>query len=210
MRGAHRELTFHGVEPEARRSTQVVNPPCVSGVPNAELRLLLQVLRSGPALIINMANISRARRAAPPRATAAELVLPDHEGIRAVRLVSVAREAGMDGVIYVVGSEAKIERMARLLWALAPDIEALVFPPWDCLPYDRSPPSARTMGLRGRGPLLAGRRPDRPWILITTSEGSSSACRPATCGSPRPSGSRRAAPSIANTSERNSSGSGTR
>ncbi len=118
-----------------------------------------------------MANISRARGAAPPRAQAAELALPDSEGLRAVRLIPLAREAGRKGIILVVGSEAKIERMARLVWALAPDIEALVYPPWDCLPYDRSPPSARTMGLRVAALSWLAAGPERPWILITTSEG---------------------------------------
>ena len=118
-----------------------------------------------------MAKSSRPRRETPPHAEGAELVLPTDEGMRAVRLLSLAREAGGKGLIYVVGSEAKIERMARLLWGLATDIQALIFPPWDCLPYDRSPPSARTMGLRVAALSWLASGPDRPWILITTSEG---------------------------------------
>lgn len=88
-----------------------------------------------------------------------------------MRLLSLVREAGMQGVIYVVASEAKIERMARLVWGLAGDVEALIFPPWDCLPYDRSPPSARTMGLRIAALSWLAAGPTRPWVLITTSEG---------------------------------------
>ncbi len=91
--------------------------------------------------------------------------------MRAVGLLSLTREAGFKGLIYVVDSESKIDRMARLIWALATDVEALIFPPWDCLPYDRSPPSARTMGLRIAALSWLAAKPSRPWILITTSEG---------------------------------------
>jgi transcription-repair coupling factor (superfamily II helicase) len=117
-----------------------------------------------------MANTSRTRAAAQT-ADAAGLALPSNEGARAVRLLPLIRGAGQEGIIYVAGSEARIERLARLLWGLAPDIQALIFPPWDCLPYDRSPPSPRTMGLRVAALSWLAGKPDRPWILITTSEG---------------------------------------
>ncbi|NNM71836.1 transcription-repair coupling factor [Enterovirga aerilata] len=118
-----------------------------------------------------MAIATRARSAASHRGEAADLVLPAHEALRAIRLVAEGREAGRAGLVLAVGSEGRIERLARLIWALAPDIQALIFPPWDCLPYDRSPPSARAMGLRIAALSWLAGQPDRPWILITTSEG---------------------------------------
>ncbi len=49
---------------------------------------------------------------------------------------------------YVAQSEEQLSELAEALGALFPDIELLVLPPWDCLPYDRVKPSRHCMGRR--------------------------------------------------------------
>ena len=119
-----------------------------------------------------MPKTTRARRAAPERsAPSAPLLLSPNDLPRATRLLSLTRERGVSGLVYVAGREARVDRLARLLWGLGLDIQALIFPPWDCLPYDRSPPSPRAMGLRVAALSWLAENPDRPWILLTTPEG---------------------------------------
>src|SRR4051794_12497945 len=45
-------------------------------------------------------------------------------------------------VVYVARNLAWARAMAPAVAALAPEAESLLFPPWDCLPYDRAQPSA--------------------------------------------------------------------
>ncbi len=65
------------------------------------------------------------------------------------------------------------QRMAQLSRALAffgPDIEAMEFPAWDCLPYDRVSPNASVVAQRmtalSRLTRVKGR--DKPSVLLTT------------------------------------------
>ncbi len=52
--------------------------------------------------------------------------------------------------VHVASSERRAEEIGRALAGLAPTLEVLVLPPWDCLPYDRASPSRDTMGRRMR------------------------------------------------------------
>ncbi len=65
--------------------------------------------------------------------------------------------------------EHRAEEIAALLQALAPEREIVTIPPWDCLPYDRIPPSAFVMGRRIAG-LIALRMPSATRIVVTTPE----------------------------------------
>ena len=60
--------------------------------------------------------------------------------------------------------------LARALSFFAPDIEALQFPAWDCLPYDRVSPHAGVVAQRmtalSRLARVKGR--ERPAVLLTT------------------------------------------
>ena len=62
-------------------------------------------------------------------------------GLIAARLAELAREAGDDGVVWIATGEEGMHAVAAALRELTPDLPALSFPPWDCLPYDRAPPS---------------------------------------------------------------------
>ena len=79
----------------------------------------------------------------------------------------VARSAAP--LVHLASSERRAEEIGRALAGFAPDIEVLVLPPWDCLPYDRASPSRDVMGRRmavlRRLCAAAGRR-----IVITSPE----------------------------------------
>ena len=82
---------------------------------------------------------------------------------------SLAEAAGeRTGVlVHVAADEREADDLATLVQALAPKLEVLVFPPWDCLPYDRASPSPTSMGGR-MGVLLSLAQP-RPRRLVLTS-----------------------------------------
>ncbi|HEY0523566.1 MAG TPA: TRCF domain-containing protein [Stellaceae bacterium] len=116
---------------------------------------------------------------APVRGRAAqwETVPNGPEGVVALRLAEWTREAGAAGLIHVARSETRADRLARAVRGLMPDLEVLVFPPWDCLPYDRASPSREVMGRRlAVLRRLADRAADeggtsRPCLVVTTIEG---------------------------------------
>ena len=114
------------------------------------------------------AKPARARSGAPGRSLSE--ALPLTEGALAVQLLDRVRRAGQGGLIHVAGTEGRAERLAAILWALAAGVEAYLLPPWDCLPYDRSSPSARIMGLRVATLIALAAGPKRPWLVLTTAE----------------------------------------
>src|SRR3546814_8807615 len=42
--------------------------------------------------------------------------------------------------LHVCADDAAMARIAELVGFVAPEVEVLRFPAWDCLPYDRVPP----------------------------------------------------------------------
>lgn len=67
--------------------------------------------------------------------------------------VALARQAAAlseGSLVHVASSERRAEEIGRALAGLAPDLDVLVLPPWDCLPYDRASPSRDVMGRRMR------------------------------------------------------------
>jgi transcription-repair coupling factor (superfamily II helicase) len=88
------------------------------------------------------------RKPAAPAGAPTEAPAPATLGELAVFLLSRATEAGPSGLIHVTASERRAERLATILRALAPEIEVLVLPAWDCLPYDRASPARDIMGRR--------------------------------------------------------------
>ncbi len=90
------------------------------------------------------------------------------EGLVAVRLFEWARAAGRRGLIHVARSETRAQRLVRALRGLAPQLEVLLLPPWDCLPYDRAGPSRETMGRRIAAVRRLTEAIDAPHLLMTT------------------------------------------
>ncbi|MBV8888359.1 MAG: DEAD/DEAH box helicase [Alphaproteobacteria bacterium] len=90
------------------------------------------------------------------------------EGAQAVRLA--AAEPGREGVLYLARGEARAERLERTLAGLFPALRIIRLPAWDCLPYDRSPPSRETMGRRIAAVAALAERGDEPLIVIASAE----------------------------------------
>jgi transcription-repair coupling factor (superfamily II helicase) len=86
----------------------------------------------------------------------------------ALALARVMLDADPGIMIYLASGEHRAEEIGRALTVMAPGIEAMVLPPWDCLPYDRVSPSSDIMGRRMRALSCLGTRPTRPRVVITS------------------------------------------
>ncbi len=73
-------------------------------------------------------------------------------------------------LIHVAADEREADELAALARAFAPEAEVLVFPPWDCLPYDRASPSAASMGARMNVLLSLGRGKRTRSLVLTSPE----------------------------------------
>lgn len=62
------------------------------------------------------------------------------------RAVKAQREG--HAVLHIALDDARIATLVDLLGFFAPEIEVLVFPAWDCLPYDRVSPNTSIIGQR--------------------------------------------------------------
>jgi transcription-repair coupling factor (superfamily II helicase) len=60
----------------------------------------------------------------------------------------LSEEARTSPLLHLTTGERRADELARAVGGFAPDLEVLVFPAWDCLPYDRAPPSREIMGRR--------------------------------------------------------------
>jgi transcription-repair coupling factor (superfamily II helicase) len=90
------------------------------------------------------------------------------EGLAAVRLLEWARAAGSAGLVHVARSDTRADRLLRALQGLAPTLEVLLLPPWDCVPYDRAGPSPEIMGRRIAALHRLTEQPRSQRLLITT------------------------------------------
>lgn len=91
-----------------------------------------EILAIGGAALADPA----ADRAQPPTAAVA------------AALAARRQEPALKGILHLASSERRAEEIGRALQGMCPEIQALVLPPWDCLPYDRASPSRDVMGRR--------------------------------------------------------------
>ncbi|MDB5446491.1 MAG: hypothetical protein JWQ97_1808, partial [Phenylobacterium sp.] len=85
-------------------------------------------------------------------------------------LIEPARAAGKDGLVHVASSERRADEIGRALRQFAPDVEVLVLPPWDCLPYDRASPSRECMGRRMAVLARLSEAAEGPRVLVASAE----------------------------------------
>jgi transcription-repair coupling factor (superfamily II helicase) len=78
------------------------------------------------------------------------------------------RDGALGSLVHVAVDDRALERMAEALRVLAPGIEILLYPAWDCLPYDRVGPNG----------AIAARRIDTLWTLARRLGGQDPAPRP--------------------------------
>ncbi|MGZ8416919.1 MAG: CarD family transcriptional regulator, partial [Methyloceanibacter sp.] len=104
------------------------------------------------------------------RATAAGVP----EGLDALLLGEIARLGGEGHrapILHVARDANRLATLEEALHFFAPDVELLVFPAWDGVPYDRVAPNGETIARRiATLAAFTGRAPDdnRPLIVLTT------------------------------------------
>ncbi|WP_165492881.1 DEAD/DEAH box helicase [Lichenihabitans psoromatis] len=88
----------------------------------------------------------------------------------AIELLDFMTREKPKGLIVAVDDDHRGEALARILGQLAPDLTCHCFPAWDCLPYDRAPPSPDHMSRRMRVLHDLGATPQDlgTTILVTT------------------------------------------
>ncbi|GLQ34306.1 transcription-repair-coupling factor [Amylibacter marinus] len=73
--------------------------------------------------------------------------------------------------LFIAANSKRLEAMRRALWFFAPEIPVLIFPEWDCLPYDRVSPNSDISAQRMAAlAALAGDYP-APFVVLTTVAG---------------------------------------
>ncbi len=70
------------------------------------------------------------------------------EGYDALVLAERARGAVRDSTLHVARDELRLTALAEAVAFFEPEIEIIVIPAWDCLPYDRVSPNAEVMARR--------------------------------------------------------------
>ena len=91
------------------------------------------------------------------------------EGLDARLLAEVAGFAAPTPILYIARDDARLAHMAACLRFFSPGLEQIVFPAWDCLPYDRVSPHRDIVSQRiDTLTRLLGPRSDRHRIVLTT------------------------------------------
>jgi len=89
----------------------------------------------------------------------------------AARLLDAWESGSRRDTLFVAASERRADEIARALGAMAsPDLKILVFPPWDCLPFDRASPSRESMGRRVGVLADLAAASDQPRLVVTSPE----------------------------------------
>ena len=95
------------------------------------------------------------------------------EGADSLVLAELARTTGGQDIVHVARDGQRLERLQDGLRFFAPEREVLVFPAWDCLPYDRLSPHPDIVAerLETLVRLAAPKKPGTPARLILASAG---------------------------------------
>jgi transcription-repair coupling factor (superfamily II helicase) len=92
------------------------------------------------------------------------------DGHDAQLVAGIARTRTLNGVLHVARDDLRMARMVEALRFIAPDLEVLPFPAWDCLPYDRSSPHRDILAARIEtlSALAAAGAAGRPLPIVVT------------------------------------------
>ncbi|MBS0479808.1 MAG: transcription-repair coupling factor, partial [Proteobacteria bacterium] len=88
-------------------------------------------------------------------------------GFLPVMLADLARAAPARTVL-IAPDDAEMRSVASTIGFFAPEIEAIAYPAWDCLPYDRASPTLRIMAERLAALHRLQAKPKGPQLLVTT------------------------------------------
>lgn len=87
----------------------------------------------------------------------------------AADLARAAHGSGKGGrAVLIVPDEAEMRALADTAPTFAPELQAITFPAWDCLPYDRASPSLRVMAERLAALQALQARREGPQLFIAT------------------------------------------
>jgi transcription-repair coupling factor (superfamily II helicase) len=90
----------------------------------------------------------KVRRRKPERRERDVVKVAPRLGAIAVRLIERIDAVARPAIIFASKSEGRSRALAQLVESLTPDLEVIHFPPWDCLSFDRMPPSPAIVGER--------------------------------------------------------------
>lgn len=92
------------------------------------------------------------------------------EGFLPWLLADLARTVGSKArAVFIARDDAAASMIADAAPFFAPELDVIVLPAWDCLPYDRASPATRVVAERLAAlARLAGKRSDKPQLLVTT------------------------------------------
>ena len=92
------------------------------------------------------------------------------EGLDALAIADAARLSDGKGHIHVARDDHRLAAIAEALSFFAPDLEVLIFPAWDCLPYDRVSPANDNLARRLACLAALARRDkqETPLLVLTT------------------------------------------
>jgi transcription-repair coupling factor (superfamily II helicase) len=95
------------------------------------------------------------------------------EGADSLALAEIASTSGGQDILHVARDGQRLERLQDGLRFFSPGREVLVFPAWDCLPYDRLSPHPDIVAerLATLVALAAARKPGSPGRVILASAG---------------------------------------
>ncbi|MFC3692954.1 transcription-repair coupling factor [Chenggangzhangella methanolivorans] len=81
-----------------------------------------------------------------------------------------AKAHDAQGVLHVSRDASRMAALERALAFMAPDVERLTFPNWDCQPYDRVSPNAAIVAARTTtlARLAGSRGGEKPRVVLTT------------------------------------------
>jgi transcription-repair coupling factor (superfamily II helicase) len=92
----------------------------------------------------------------------------------AADLARAAHGSGQGGRgVAIVADEAAMRSLAETVPLFAPEVDVLVLPGWDCLPYDRASPALRVMAERLATLSALQARHEKPQLLVATASAAS-------------------------------------
>nr|WP_037253900.1 transcription-repair coupling factor [Roseobacter sp. SK209-2-6] len=89
------------------------------------------------------------------------------------RLILKELETSKQPVLHIARDDKRMEAMRAALSFFAPDLPILVFPGWDCLPYDRVSPNADVSAARMATLAALVHQMPKQFVLLTTLNGAS-------------------------------------
>ncbi|MEI6205002.1 MAG: transcription-repair coupling factor, partial [Enhydrobacter sp.] len=95
------------------------------------------------------------------------------EGADALALAEIATTTGGQDILHVARDGQRLERLQDGLRFFAPERQVLVFPAWDCLPYDRLSPHPDIVAerLQTLARLATPKKPGAPGRIVLASVG---------------------------------------